>query len=36
MENVYIIKDGEDKKQFHVMDDSSEAFDQCGYLGIEI
>ena len=33
--DFYIIKDGEDKKQFHVMDDSSEAFDQCGYLGIE-
>lgn len=33
--DFYIIKDGEDKKQFHVMDDSSEAFVQCGYLGLE-
>lgn len=33
--DFYIIEEGEDKKQFHVMDDSSEVFDMSGYLGLE-
>lgn len=32
--DFYIINE-EDKKQFHIMDDSEGEFDNCGYLGIE-
>ncbi|EDT74368.1 ATP-dependent nuclease [Clostridium butyricum] len=34
--DFYIIKEGEDKKQFHVLDSISEdEYEKCGYLGIE-
>ncbi|MDU3411053.1 ATP-dependent nuclease [Clostridium sp.] len=33
--DFYIIKEGEEKKQFHIMDDSGEEYDECGYLGLE-
>lgn len=33
--DFYIIKEGEEKKQFHIMDDSREEYDEWGYLGLE-